>query len=1053
MSRIHEELTATFREWEERTRGRLVYPHPVAPEPPFVPFPGHRVRETALADDGRRPTALSSLFRNLWSRSPTPDPEEPPEGPVLTLLEREPLTELPLHLPDSFDARGPNFEAFIRSMYVCRQPLAFELVASSSAVTAQFATSPDDSAHLRQQLRASFPDLTSIPAATSALEAAWEAAGEVAAVVEFGLARDCVLPLASPPHDPHVALIGALSELGAGECGVVQVLFQQVENPWAENLVRSVTHLSGGAFFVNAPELAGAAKNKTARPLYAAVVRLAAASSTFERTWGVLRRLAGGLQSFAHPNGNELIPLRNDDYPFEAHVDDLLRRQSRRAGMLLNLDELVALVHLPSAAVRSPKFRRQVQKTKSAPAIVLARTEFLLGQNADGGETHTVHLNREQRRRHMHVVGASGTGKTTLLYNLIKQDIDAGEGVAVLDPHGDLIDRILGVIPSSRIADVVLVDPSDEEFSVGFNILSAHSDLEKNLLASDLVSVFQRLSTSWGDQMGIVLNNAIRAFLESDKGGTLADLRRFLLEPAFRERFLQGVRDPDIVYYWRKGFAQLSGNKSIGPVMTRLETFLGPKPIRYMVSQTENRLDFADIVDGGKIFLAKLSQGAIGKENSYLLGSLLMAKFQQVAMGRQRMAEEKRRDFWLYLDEFHNFITPSTAEILSGARKYRVGLTLAHQELWQLRRDSEVASAVLSNPYTRICFRVGDQDARALEHGFSFFGARDLQNLGTGEAVCRVERSDYDFNLKVALPDYPAESEARERRVAVIAASRERYATPRATVEALLRDRTSADVEPVRTEPVRPKSSKADKPADPVAPMPTPLSGNVAPPAPAVSPAPQPAPSTQEPAVMARLTTENESAAKPAANHRTIDEPKPVSATDSGRGGIQHKTIQKRLKQAAEALGFKAAIEENILDGAGCVDLLLTRTDRTIACEITVTNTIDREVGNVAKCLKASFPEVAVVSVTSEKLARLENAVVQTLGTAAAASVRYFLPDQFISYLQALPRPVIPPVAPAVRVSRGYKIKKTYPQLAPDEAKAREDAAIQAIAESMRRKR
>ena len=189
------------------------------------------------------------------------------------------------------------------------------------------------------------------------------------------------------------------------------------------------------------------------------------------------------------------------------------------------------------------------------------------------------------------------------------------------------------------------------------------------------------------------------AFLESDRGGTLADLRRFLLEPNFRADFLQTVRDPNILYYWQKGFTQLSGNKSIGPVITRLDTFLSPKPIRYMVSQPENRLDFGKIMDGRKILLAKLSQGLLGKENSYLLGTLLVAKFQQLAMSRQRQAETLRRDFWLYVDEFHNFITPSMAEILSGARKYRLGLVLAHQELRQLERDSEVASAEIGRAH------------------------------------------------------------------------------------------------------------------------------------------------------------------------------------------------------------------------------------------------------------------------------------------------------------------------------------------------------------------
>jgi len=272
-------------------------------------------------------------------------------------------------------------------------------------------------------------------------------------------------------------------------------------------------------------ELASAAENKVARPLYAAVVRVLFRAEEFNRIVQLARDLTGSLRVFAHPGGNELIPLHNNDYPTEEHIDDVLRRQTRRTGMLLNSDELTGFVHLPSTAVRSPVFQRQTNKTKAAPAV-LRQNGLLLGENEHAGETVEVRLSAEQRTRHAHIIGASGTGKSTLLFNLIRQDIENGEGIAVLDPHGDLIDRILGVIPKERIQDVVLLDPADESHSVGFNILSAHSNLEKNLLASDLIAVFQRLSSSWGDQMNSVLQNAILAFLESLKFGARLCERR-----------------------------------------------------------------------------------------------------------------------------------------------------------------------------------------------------------------------------------------------------------------------------------------------------------------------------------------------------------------------------------------------------------------------------------------------------------------------------------------------------------------------------------------------
>jgi hypothetical protein len=833
------------------------------------------------------------------------------------------------------------------------------------------------------------------------------------------------VPLASGKLDPFIGIVGALAELQPGELGLFQVLFQPAHEPWPESIVRSVTHADGKPFFVNSPELAGAAEKKIARPLFAAVVRILICAGEQERMLQLARDLAGSLRVFVLPQGNELIPLKNDDYPFAEHIEDVLRRQTRRTGMILNSDELIGFVHLPSSAVRSPVFQRQSVKSKSAPAIV-RQQGLLLGHNEHAGETVEVRLSPEQRVHHTHIIGASGTGKSTLLFNLIQQDIQKGEGVAVLDPHGDLIDRILGIIPPERINDVVLVDPSDDKFSIGFNILSAHSDLEKNLLASDLIAVFQRLSTSWGDQMNSVLQNAILAFLESDRRGTIADLRRFLIETPFRNEFLKSVKDSEIVYYWQKSFPHLSGNKSIGSILTRLDSFLAQKPIRHMVSQPENRLDFAHIMDTGKIFLAKLPEGLLGRENSHLLGTLLVSKFQQIAMSRQAQQISARRDFWIYIDEFANFITPSMAEILSGARKYRIGLTLAHHELHQLQRSPEVASAVMTHPYTRIVFRVGDDDAKKLGEGFSHFEAKDLQNLETGQAIVRVERSDFDFNLSVPLPAALDEAAVAARRQEVITVSRKKYGTARADVEAMLsKTREAAGPQPINeTRPVvvaeTPKIAEVPK---------TTASENKA----VVSVEVKPPMAVEIPKAPIEPTT------------ATKHEP----PRDLGRGGAQHQAIQKRIKEAAEGLGFRSVIEKPVLDGQGSVDLWLERTGESIACEISISTTIDHEVGNVAKCLKAGVPKVAVICLDEERLRKISNAVYGSLGAEAAARVSYYQPDPFITYLKALKSPA--PQASEAEYG-GYKVKRSAPKLSPMEQKQKEDIANRMMSEAMRRK-
>ena len=1015
-----ENLSTRFQQWEQRTRGWQVHPQAVAPEPAFAYFTIPDPLKQPIIDDAKRPTAVTSWMRNLW-RAPI-QPETSPEekeaqGPAP--FERESAVEFPLFLNDTFSPKPQEYVPFLSSIALAAAPIAFELIGTPTHVTAQLVASKADGVHLNQQLRAIFPDVVSVPV-SGGLEAAWHAAdGSETIVAEFGLARESMLPLATIQHDLCVPLIGALSELKEGEFCLFQVLFEHVKNPWAEALVNAVSTNTSKALFVNVPELLEGAKLKSARPLFAAVVRVAVRSPDFERVQQIARNLASALNALSQPNGNELLPLHNEEYPSETHVEDILRRQSHRSGMLLNADELLGLIRFPTSAVRSPKFQRQTRKTKHAPPITTGTQGLVLGINTHAGETSTVVLTPEQRVQHTHIIGASGTGKSTLLLNLIRQDIESGQGVGILDPHGDLIEKILGIIPENRIKDVVLLDPADENFIVGFNILSAHSDWEKNLLASDLVSVFRRLSTSWGDQMGSVLGNAVRAFLESERGGTLADMRRFFLEPAFREQFLNTVRDPDVVYYWRKAFPQLGGNKSIGPILTRLDTFLGPKPIRYMVAQANNRLDFGDIMDNGKIFLARLSQGAIGNENAYLLGSLLVTKFHQLAMSRQRQQESARRDFWLYLDEFQNFITPSMAEILTGARKYRIGLTLAHQELRQLQRDPEVASAVLTNAYTRVCFRVGDQDARALESNFSAFESRDLQNLGTGEAICRVERSDYDFNLTVTWPQYPEAKVAADRKGEVIAASREKYALPRAAVEATI----------YASQPSAPLAASTPAPEE-----------KKAPPKPAAPPMATEAP--QSPPVAPVL------AAQPESVPSLVREKKfSAPSVELGKGGVQHRAIKARIQEAAQKLGFRTKVEADVKHGE--IDLVLLRDEVALACEITISGQLDYEVGNVSKCIKSGYSQVAVIGVDEKKLTKLRDAVAHSLGPQVAGCVRYFLPDDFLAWLDELPPP--PPLPTTVKISGGRKSTATYVRLSPEETQTREKGIINLMREVMKK--
>jgi hypothetical protein len=446
------------------------------------------------------------LIYERWFRKAVAAPEatpvipEPEEEPEPQSLVRDKLIELQTSLPADLDIGKDAFEQFLRNLALCREPVAFELLGSAGRVNVQFVAGQHDAPQVRRQLQAYFPDAT-FQTKEGALEQAWKTCqGGEMLVCEFALAREFMLPLASGKLDPFIGMVGALAELSPGDLGLFQILFQPAQEPWAENILRSVTHADGKPFFINLPELASAAENKVNHPLYAAVMRIATKGKTHGRALQIACDMASSLRVFAQPQENELIPLENDeDYPFDEHIEDVLRRQSRRSGMLLNSEELIGFVHLPSSAVRSPALARDAGKTKAAPAIIRNATGLLLGSNVHNGESIPVRLTAEQRVRHTHISSGPEAPANPPCFSISSvRTLRIARVWACLILPGDLIDRILDIIPDSRMDDVILVNPYDTDFPIGFNILQAHSEDEKNVLASDLVSMFRRLSTSWG---------------------------------------------------------------------------------------------------------------------------------------------------------------------------------------------------------------------------------------------------------------------------------------------------------------------------------------------------------------------------------------------------------------------------------------------------------------------------------------------------------------------------------------------------------------------------
>ena len=1020
-----EELTYRFHEWEARGRGWQLWDYPVELEPPFVPFIGHYLEPgRRYEDDSRRETigsAVAGFFKRTFS---TQEEYRLPELPQFE--EYEPDLFFPDVLPVEFQCSIPpdnkiRQEAAARLIHTLPQwglPTCFEIIGTGDRINVQFATH-HRSSQLKGHIRSYFPDVV-VHEADNYLVDTWSSAGDSSIVIDFGLSEEFMLPISSYGSfdlDPLISVIGALEDLDFGEIGVLQVLFSRTYAPWAKSIIASVTDWNGKPFFVDAPDLAKLAAHKVSQPLFAVNLRIGVRADSEKRMWEIARLLGGSLTQFSTPTSNSFIPLENEEYDNEQHELDFLARTTHRSGMILGSYELVSLVHLPSSSVRSYKLVRETKKTKLAPRIVL-NNEAVVGVNYHEGREQIASLNAEQRTRHTHIIGASGTGKSHLLLSLLIQDLQAGNGFAVLDPHGDLIDRLLPYVPESRLDDVILFDPADEQFPIGFNILQAHSTLEKQLLSSDLVAVFKRLSTSWGDQMTSVLGNAILAFLESETGGTLADMRRFLVEKEFRREFLKSVTDHEVLYYWTKEYPLLSGRPQ-APLLTRLDTFLRPKLIRHIVAQKENKLDFGHIMNSGKILLAKLAQGAIGEENSHLLGSLLVSKFYQLALSRQELQEASRKPFYLYIDEFHHFITPTLSTILSGARKYRLGLTLAHQDMRQLQsRDTELQSAVLTNPYTRICFRVGDMDARSLESGFAFFEGKDLQNLGRGEAVVRIERTDYDFNLETyPLPETGEDSENHIQ--SVIERSRQNYGTPLVEVEELLRQaRAPIEEDEPPIEKTR-RTERESEPREPVEPVEIIEDESKRP---IITPPPKP------------------KAAPPHAPKKT-----PKQKAQLGKGGQQHRYLQELIKRWGEHNGLRATIEKPILDSRESIDVALETDETTIACEISVTSTPDYELGNVQKCLNAGYDTVVLVSADDKTLKKAEKHITGKLDKAHLPKVKFLSPEDLFAFLGSLSN------SRTEEVVGGYTVKVRVKPGSKEDAATRKKAISDVILSAMRR--
>lgn len=452
-------------------------------------------------------------------------------------------------------------------------------------------------------------------------------------------------------------------------------------------------------------------------------------------------------------------------------------------GFILSHEELATLWHPPSATVGAERMQVSTFTEMEPPTAIYSGEEegaVKLGQVRFREDDRFVGIARDDRRRHVHVIGRTGTGKTTMVLNMVHADLQAGHGLAVVDPHGDLAVEIARLVPNHRTNEVILFDAADPNFAISFNPLACHHPSRLDQVTSGVVSAFKKLHDSWGPRLENTLRNAVFATVE--QSGTFLSLLQLLTDEAYRERTVPRIQDEVVRTFWMQEFAgwtKAYRTEAVAAITNKIQPFLTNRCIRAIVSQAGPSLDLRQVMDEGKVLIVNLSKGRLGEDNAALLGAFLVTSIQQAAMTRADVPEDERRDFYLYIDEFQNFITTSFESILSEARKYRLNLTVSHQYRAQL--NEATASAIAGNVGSIIAFAVGNEDAEWLATAIAKYPgqltAADMTNLPryTAYAKLLIDGMPSDpFSIRTLPPTAITE----DRLSIVVEQSRRQHARP-----------------------------------------------------------------------------------------------------------------------------------------------------------------------------------------------------------------------------------------------------------------------------------
>lgn len=734
---------------------------------------------------------------------------------------------------------GLKAQRGIKAWFKGRQDnISFEIVADDKKIAFYFACAPEDFRYLEQQIHAQYP-----AAAIEEIEDynSFKSQGEIVAA-SLKTTKSFIFPIKTYQElevAPMGSLINVMSKLEKGESLTIQYLVRSAHSSWhgkVRKIVRKIQEKNSVAdglksnsldkifSFINpGPKNNGDINNQKPVKQLSAVeqemlkkmeeknskagldvnIRVLSFASTKEKANRYLENVASAFSeynNFSYGNSFSRPKKKNQN----KIIKDFIYRYFREnKSFLLNSEELASIFHLPLRSVETPNILWLTAKTAPAPAET-PEEGITLGFNQYRGFRKEIKIKRQDRRRHTYVIGKSGVGKSVLLANMAIQDIANGEGVCVLDPHGDLITDILERIPPERAEDVIIFSPSDLDRPLALNLLEYDERYpeQKSFVINEMIGILDKLydlKATGGPMFEQYMRNAMLLIMDDpSSGSTLMEIPKVLADEDFRRLKLNKCKNKTVVDFWTKEAEKAGGDAALANIVpyitSKLTSFISNDMMRPIIGQQKSAFNIREIMDKQKILLVDLPKGTVGETNAYLLGMILVGKILMAALSRTDMPADKRKDFYLYIDEFQNFTTNSICQILSEARKYALNLIIAHQYVGQLSKnnDTEIKDAVFGNVGTMISFKIGSDDSDFLVKEFNpVFNEYDLINIDKGTAYIKLlidNSAARPFSLRTV---WPLMGTKREEMVDKIRSlSRLKYGRSSRLVEAEIAERT-----------------------------------------------------------------------------------------------------------------------------------------------------------------------------------------------------------------------------------------------------------------------